>query len=120
MFVSQITTTLSCIVIFWPEFCVFKDIQTRQTIGYGIKRGKIYYLDLQSKDSNKLQLALITYGFEKEKKMCDFLLWHRRLGHASFDYFKKLFPNLFTKYDVSKLHCDVCKLKKRVMVLHFH
>ena len=31
--VSQITVALSCIVIFWPEFCVFKDIQTRQTIG---------------------------------------------------------------------------------------
>ena len=24
--VSQITTALSCVVIFWPEFCVFKDI----------------------------------------------------------------------------------------------
>ena len=34
---SQITATLSCIVIFWPEFYGFKDIQTRQTIGCGIK-----------------------------------------------------------------------------------
>ncbi|KAL6311023.1 hypothetical protein AAG906_006944 [Vitis piasezkii] len=41
--ISQITTALSCI-----------DIQTRQTIGCGIKRDKLYYLDLQSKDSNKL------------------------------------------------------------------
>ncbi|RVX05109.1 hypothetical protein CK203_020076 [Vitis vinifera] len=31
------------------------DIQTRQMIGCGIKRGKLDYLDLQSKDSNKLQ-----------------------------------------------------------------
>ncbi|KAL6311274.1 hypothetical protein AAG906_017960 [Vitis piasezkii] len=30
-----------------------QDIQTRQMIGCGIKRGKIYYLDLESKDSNK-------------------------------------------------------------------
>ncbi|RVW57469.1 hypothetical protein CK203_078816 [Vitis vinifera] len=44
--VSQITAALSCIVIFWPEFCVIKDIQTRQTIGCGIKQGKLYYLDL--------------------------------------------------------------------------
>ena len=35
--VSQITTVLFCVVIFWPEFCVFKDIQTRQTIGCGIR-----------------------------------------------------------------------------------
>ena len=45
--VSQITAALSCIVIFLPEFCVFKNIQTKQTIGYGIKWGKLYYLDLQ-------------------------------------------------------------------------
>ena len=47
LLVSQITIGLSCIVIFCPEFCVIKDIQTRQTIGCGIKRGKLYYLDLQ-------------------------------------------------------------------------
>ena len=39
--VSQITTTLSCVVILWPKFCVFKDIQTKQTIGCDIKRGKL-------------------------------------------------------------------------------
>ena len=66
--VSQITAVLSCIVIFWPEFCVFKDIQTRQTIGCGIKWGKLYYLDLQSKDSNKLQQALMADESEGEKK----------------------------------------------------
>ncbi|KAL6315198.1 hypothetical protein AAG906_037430 [Vitis piasezkii] len=44
------------------------DIQTRQTIGCGIKRGKLYYLDLQSKDSNKLQQALMADGSEGEKK----------------------------------------------------
>ena len=27
--VSQIIAALSCIVIFWPEFCVIKNIQTR-------------------------------------------------------------------------------------------
>ena len=90
LLVSQITTTLSCIIIFWPEFCVFKDIQTRQMIGYGIKRGKLYYLDLQSKDSNKLQQALMEDGSEEEKKKSEIWLWHRRLGHASFGYLKKI------------------------------
>ncbi|RVW93483.1 Retrovirus-related Pol polyprotein from transposon TNT 1-94 [Vitis vinifera] len=99
LLVSQIIAALSCIVIFWPEFCVIKDIQTRQdsvlvvpsldynllqTIGCGIKRRKLYYLDLQSKDSNKLQQALMAYGSEGEKKKSEIWLWHRRLGHASF------------------------------------
>ncbi|KAL6316022.1 hypothetical protein AAG906_015438 [Vitis piasezkii] len=45
-----------------------QDIQTRQTIGCGIKWGKLYYLDLHSKDSNKLQQALMADGSEEEKK----------------------------------------------------
>ncbi|RVW42232.1 Retrovirus-related Pol polyprotein from transposon RE1 [Vitis vinifera] len=110
--VSQITAALSCIVIFWPEFCVIKDIQTRQTIGCGIKRGKLYYLDLQSKDSNKLQQALMADGSEGEKKKSEIWLWHRRLGHASFGYLKKLFPSLFAKSDISGFHCDICELAK--------
>nr|CAN83332.1 hypothetical protein VITISV_025235 [Vitis vinifera] len=110
--VSQITVALSCIVIFRPEFCVIKDIQTRQTIGCGIKSGKLYYLDLQSKDSNKLQQALMADGSEGEKKKSEIWLWHRRLGHASFGYLKKLFPSLFSKSDISGFRCDICELAK--------
>ena len=76
LLVSQIIAALSCIVIFWLEFCVFKDIQTRRTIGCGIKRGKLYYLDLQSKDSNKLRQALMADGSEGEKKKSEIWLWH--------------------------------------------
>lgn len=57
--ISQITTSLSCVVIFWPDYCVFKDIQTKQTIGCGIKRGKLYYLDLTSKGCNMLCQTLM-------------------------------------------------------------
>ena len=66
--VSQITTALFCVVIFWPEFCVFKDIQTRQTIGCGVRRGKLYYLDLVSKSSDELCQALKIGGSEKKKR----------------------------------------------------
>ena len=80
---------------------MIKDIQTRQTIDCGIKWGKLYYLDLQSNDSNKLQQALMADGFEGEKKMSEIWLWHQRLGHASFGYLKKLFPSLLAKSDIS-------------------
>ena len=66
--VSQITTALFCVVIFWPEFCVFKDIRTRQMIGCGVRRGKLYYLDLVSKSSDELRQALKIGGSEKKKK----------------------------------------------------
>ena len=66
MLVSQITTALFCVIIFWPEFCVFKDIRTRQTIGCGVRRGKLYYLDLVSKSSDELHYALKIGGSEKK------------------------------------------------------
>ena len=66
--VSQITTTLFCVVIFWPKFCVFKDIRTRQMIGCGVRRGKLYYLDLVSKSSDELRQALKIGGSKKKKK----------------------------------------------------
>lgn len=46
--ISQITINLTYVVIFWPVFCVYNDIQTRQTIGCGIRRENLYYLDLAS------------------------------------------------------------------------
>ena len=69
---------------------MIKDIQTRQMIGCGIKRGKLYYLDLQSKDSNKLQQALMADGSEEEKKKSEIWLWHRCVGHASFGCLQRL------------------------------
>ena len=51
-FVGQITLPLNCVMIFLPNLCVFKDIRTRKTIGYGTRRGKLYYLDLMSASSN--------------------------------------------------------------------
>ena len=41
-------------------------------IGCGIKREKLYYLDLQLKYSNKLQQALMTYGSKGGKRSSKF------------------------------------------------
>ena len=39
-------------------------------------------------------------------------LWHRRLGHASFGYLQKLFPQLFSQLIVSYFKCDIYELAK--------
>ena len=51
-------------------------------------------------------------GYKGEKKKSEILLWHRRLEHASFGYLKKLFPNLFSKSDISGFCYDICELAK--------
>src|SRR5262249_17040339 len=76
LYVFQITKALSCIVIFWPDFCVFKDIQTKQTIGCGVRRGKLYYLDLTSMSSNKLYEVLVVRGIKEKKRESKIWLWH--------------------------------------------
>jgi hypothetical protein len=111
--VAQITLTLHCLVIFWPYFCVFKDIRTRKTIGYGIRREKLYYLELTTSSSSLLTQALSSYGSQRNtNKVSDIWMWHRRLGHASFSYLHKLFPSLFVRTDVSQFKCDVCEMAK--------
>ena len=51
-------------------------------------------------------------GSEGEKKKSEIWLWHRRLGHASFGYLKKLFSSLFAKSDIYGFHCDIFELAK--------
>ncbi|BBH05180.1 hypothetical protein Prudu_016496 [Prunus dulcis] len=79
---------------------------------YGVRRGKLYYLDLVSDSSKKLAEALIVADSQEEKNQETIWLWHRRLGHASFSYLKKLFPASFSDIGVSKLRCNVCELTK--------
>ena len=44
--VSQVTSFLNCTVTFWPLFCIFQDILTRATLGNGVKRHNLYFLEL--------------------------------------------------------------------------
>lgn len=113
LYVAQITVALHCLVIFWPSFCVFKDIQARKTIGYGIRKGKLYYLELISNSSRMLTQALAVEENQGDKsKALEIWLWHHRLGHASFSYLQRLFPSLFVKHDISNFKCGVCEMPK--------
>ena len=107
--IAQITCALCCVVIFWPNSCVFNDIRTRKTIAYGTRRGKLYYLDLMPASSNQLAQVFLV---DKSDKTSEIWLWHRRLGHASFGYLQKLFPKLFSKIIASDFKCDICELAK--------
>lgn len=46
MSIVQIIVALDCNVIFWPTHCVFQNIHTRKEMNCGIRKGKLYYLDL--------------------------------------------------------------------------
>ncbi|KAI5350864.1 hypothetical protein L3X38_003755 [Prunus dulcis] len=88
------------------------DILTSKTIGCGIRRGKLYYLDLASDSEASLSRAYKIRGTSVEKQTSEVWLWHRRLGHASFGYLRKLFSSLFSQLDISSFPCDICELAK--------
>ena len=102
--VSPITLYLNYIVTFWPSFCIFQDILNR-------KRGKLYCLELTEDGEHKFGHACHTSGVENAKEKI--WLWHRRLGHVSFGYLKKLQPSLFSDIEVSYFQCNTCELAKR-------
>ena len=109
--VPQIIDSLNCTVCFWPSYCLFQDLLTRAVIGRGTRRGNLYYLDLTEDSKKGLSHAQHVRGdeFVKMKKIW---LWHRRLGHASFGYLKRLFPDLFSQFVESDFHCETCILAK--------
>ena len=108
--VGQINSTLNCTVTFWPLFCVFQDILTRKILGYGVRRGNLYYLELTENGGMKFSQANRTSSKETAQKTI--WLWHRRLGHLSFGYLRKLKPHLFSAVNDSTFQCDTCDLAK--------
>lgn len=108
--VSQITSFLACTVTFWPSYCVFQDIVTRKILGYGIRQGKLYYLDLTEGGGAKFNQANQVSSEDRARTII--WLWHRRLGHLSFGYLKKLQPHLFSSFNDLDFHCNTCELAK--------
>ncbi|CAL8093379.1 unnamed protein product [Prunus armeniaca] len=68
------------------------DIFTGKTIGSGIRLGKLYYLDWTPDSETKVGQTFTTNGSSSEMQRDKVWLWHKRFGHASFSYMKKLFP----------------------------
>lgn len=110
LFVSQIIMILDCIVMFWPSFYIFQDILTRRILGYGVKKRKLYYLDLTDSGSQKLVYAHHTSGVKSANATV--WLWHHRLSYLSFGYLKNLRPHLFSNISELDLYCDVYELAK--------
>ncbi|KAG6512381.1 hypothetical protein ZIOFF_030492 [Zingiber officinale] len=75
--VSSITKQLRCSVTFFPDHCVFQDLETKQTIGTGREVGGLYYYQLETTS------ALNSAAKCLENKHQEILLWHSRLGHLT-------------------------------------
>ncbi|CAH9080868.1 unnamed protein product [Cuscuta epithymum] len=80
-------------------------------IGSAREEDGLYIFDegTQSNKRGQRNACLQTVSFSNNKEL---YLLHYRLGHPSFYYLKKVFPQLFINKDVSLFHCDMCALAK--------
>ena len=101
-YISQLTKELNCIVIISSTNCVVQDAQNGKIIRRCTKRGGFYYVDEATQKGH----TLLAYGSP------DHQLWmlHRRLGHPSLGYPKRLFPSL-NNCNIP-LNCEACVLAK--------
>lgn len=89
--ISSLTKALNCKVTFYPSYCVFQELETGKTIGYGRVHDGLYLLeaglahlsgDLSSSQAHQADSATSAY--------LQLLQWHRRLGHPSIGVLEKI------------------------------
>ncbi|CAH9064002.1 unnamed protein product, partial [Cuscuta epithymum] len=109
--VSKLTKELQCCVKFYPSYCVFQDLASGKMIGSAREEDGLYIFDEGTKLNKQGQenACLQTVSLSCNNEV---YLMHYRLGHRSFYYLKKLFPQLFHNKNPSSFHCDVCALAK--------
>nr|GEW25963.1 Gag-Pol polyprotein [Tanacetum cinerariifolium] len=99
--VSIITSNLQCSFKFYPEYCVFKDLETKNIIGRGRKCDCLYVFEQEV--SKSLVGFSLSSPFEE----------HCRLGHPSLQSLKKLCPGYS---HLSSLNYDSCEFAKHKCV----
>ena len=79
--ISQLTKRSNCSAKFLPSHCVFQDLSSGKTIGSAKERGGLYYFD----ETDLLRLRPPTVcNSASYPKDSELLLWHKRMGHPSF------------------------------------
>jgi len=97
-------------VIFDDLACRVLDRQTNACILSGFRENNVYMIDMSNMQCN----ATCLNAFND-----DSWLWHRRLGHISFDHLSRInnkeavkgIPSLKFEKDCI---CDVCQLRKQI------
>jgi GAG-pre-integrase domain len=99
--VGQISDDLNCIVLMYPHFCLFQDAHTKKILGRGTRKGKLYVMEDISEGR--------TYHVQsRENNFFQIMKWHKRLGHPSFGYMKKIIPDIFEKCNHESFDCTTC------------
>ena len=97
MYVSKLTRALKCYISFFPNFCLFQDLMTKQIISRCRESGGLYILDPTV--PRPIVCSGVTTPFET----------HCWLGHLSLPLLKKLCPQFSS---LLSLNCESCQFSK--------
>lgn len=100
LYVSQLTKSLRCNIIFTPSSCIFQDPETKKTISSRHEKNGLYYLD---------HVGFVSLGLFALTTTISHLQLHFRLGYSSLAKLKKHIPLLSL---VFKLECEAYHLGK--------
>ncbi|KAL5758013.1 hypothetical protein ACOSP7_020624 [Xanthoceras sorbifolium] len=118
--ISKLTYDEKCVFKFFPTYCVFQDMISGKMIGTAEIQSGLYVIKAEaskgiqghSTKSNNFSLESMSESMSKSNKENSIMRWHYRLGHPSFLYLEKLFPDLFLNHSPKDFHCDFCELSK--------
>ena len=96
--IGCLVKSLNCSVTFYASHCLFQDLNTRKTIGGGVKVDGVYFLA----GISSLVCAMLSSSISPYQ-------WHCRLGHLSTEVLKNL--GLLPRSSDS-LECEACQLGK--------
>ena len=100
--ISQLTKELNCTVLMTSNGCTVEDAQIGAIIGRGTERGGLYYVD----EAGHKGHTSLAHGSSNHQLR----IWHKRLGHPSVCYLKRLVPSLHSCNNF--LNCESCALAK--------
>ena len=83
--ISQLTKKSNCSAKFLSSHCVFQDLSSGKTIGSAKEREGLYYFDETDVLGQSSPTVCNSTSYSKDSEL---LLWHKRMGHPSFQYLK--------------------------------
>ncbi|KAJ9704129.1 hypothetical protein PVL29_005425 [Vitis rotundifolia] len=107
--VLHLTKGSNCSAKFLPSHCVFQDLSSGKTIGSAKEREGLYYFDETDVLGQCPPTVCNSASYPKDSEL---LLWHKRMGHPSFQYLKHLFSSLCSNKTLLDFQCEVCELAK--------
>ena len=110
--IGIVIVDLRCLFKFSPFYCIFQDKHS----GWMIRRAKVFFRLYYFKCDLSIEVCCnVTAGSSSSlHHRRQVMLLHYRLGHPSFSYMRRLFPNLISNNDSFK--CEVCLLAKHTRV----